>query len=188
MEGEEKNKKTPQVNPESQDFPFLQMKQAKENSFTVPQGYFDALPGRIRERIQEEKQVAPVRPFPKMILLAAAAAAVLVVIAFSLFLKSEYDNYGRSNLLSSNKNTSRELVMADTDLPAESDSNKRVKPNVNKPGEALNPVVKPGKVKDTEDARKQEDVLQTLEKEGISDEDILQYLLEENYDPIEIIN
>lgn len=187
MEGKENNKKTGIPAAKDGDSSFLQSKQARENPFTLPNGYFDSLPGRIQDKVHS-KGDAPVRPFPRSILLAASAAAILVIVAFTLFLKSEYDNSAKRLLLSNNSNTIKEMESHQAADPMDADSNKKVTPLVNKPGETQTQAMKPARNIDPGENKKDNIVLQKLDKEGISDEDILQYLIEENYDPSEIIN
>lgn len=64
----------------------------KENPFTLPEGYFETLPGRLKERLEEmdASQVPVRRILPGMWLRSAIAAAVLgaALITYSLIRSS----------------------------------------------------------------------------------------------------
>ena len=68
----------------------------KENPFTLPEGYFETLPGRVKERMEEmdASQVPVRRLIPGMWLRTAIAAAVLgaALISYSLIRSSAGNN------------------------------------------------------------------------------------------------
>lgn len=65
----------------------------KNNPFSVPDGYFDKLPGIIQARIAEGSAQKEPRPYFQYALRVALPLAALVVIAILYFTPSPRDNY-----------------------------------------------------------------------------------------------
>lgn len=61
----------------------------KENIFHAPEGYFEQLPGRIQERIQQEDHANKTAIFPRWTY--AAAASVLVLLIAGIFFYTQSD-------------------------------------------------------------------------------------------------
>lgn len=171
----------------------------KENPFTIPEGYFDSLPDKIQKKIELEREIAPVRPFPKTVMLWASAAAVLVIMSLGVFLRSEIKER-KAELLSQNEYTLHQMMQHNIDSSKINDSNSKIaqasKKDATKSPASLNQnpgntasVVKEESPKQASPSRQKFDkVIKTLEKEGVSDEDIMQYLLDEDIDPADLSN
>jgi hypothetical protein len=75
------------------------------NPLTVPEGYFEALPGKIKERIaREQEKAGKTRPLYKIVLyttgLAAAVAALMIMFYFVL---SNDDNNRNTGKMADNR-------------------------------------------------------------------------------------
>lgn len=57
----------------------------KKNIFETPEGYFDALPERLQERIRQKEQEKKVFSFPQWTYAAAASVLLLLVVGIFFF-------------------------------------------------------------------------------------------------------
>jgi|GEM_PF-6958966 len=162
----------------------------KARPFQVPEGYFDSLPARILQKTATSRQVIPIRPFPIRPILWASAAAILVILSFTFFLRSELLER-KSQLISLNENTLHKIVRQNMDSTRVDNSNhKPAAANTpSTPATAASIQNKDQVVPQVSPSHKKFDqIVKTLEKEGISDEDIMLYLLDENIDPADLSN
>lgn len=165
----------------------------KANPFAVPEGYFDSLQERIQGKIESYHEVAPIRPFPVKILLWASAAAVLIILSLAFFLRSEL-RLRKAELITQNEYNLHNMMQDKLDSSKISDVNNKVTPvgmETAKSHSSLNhasvvPLDSPKKASPSR--QKFDQVIKTLEKEGVSDEDIMQYLLDEDIDPVDLNN
>lgn len=65
----------------------------KNNPFSVPDGYFDKLPGVIQARIAEGSAQKQVRPYFQYALRFALPLAAIIIVAIFYFTPSTLDNY-----------------------------------------------------------------------------------------------
>lgn len=65
----------------------------KNNPFSVPEGYFDKLPGVIQARVAETSVEKPVRPFFRYAFRIAVPVVAVAVIAILYFTPSAGNNY-----------------------------------------------------------------------------------------------
>jgi hypothetical protein len=72
----------------------------KRNVFKTPDGYFDSLPGRVADRIQNKKEAKVVSmPFNRMTISMAAAAVILLLIAVIFFIQQSDPQTSAEELL-----------------------------------------------------------------------------------------
>lgn len=89
----------------------------KNNPFTVPDGYFDKLPGVIQARIEAGKAKSPA-PYLRYAVRYAIPVVVLVIVTlFYLRPKTEAANY--NDMLASISTEQLALYLADSDITTE---------------------------------------------------------------------
>lgn len=86
----------------------------KNNPFTVPDGYFDKLPGIIQSRIAEGEAKKQPRPYFRYALQYAMPVVVLIVVAVIYFTPKESESY--EDILASVSTEQLAAYLADSDI------------------------------------------------------------------------
>ena len=168
----------------------------KGNTFSVPAGYFDSLPGKIQTQITKKPKQVLIRPFPRQLFLVASAAAVLIIISLAIFLRSEILEK-RASLITQNKKSSGALISETSDaMKVESSASEPVpasqenimrSASTGKTDKKKQVELQINSVTDNLTADQNVDqFITTLEKEGVTEDDIYNYLIDENVDPIDL--
>lgn len=89
----------------------------KNNPFSVPDGYFDKLPGVIQARIAEGAAVKQSRPFFQYALRVALPVAAVVIVAIIYFTPSATENY--NDLLASVDTEQLTAYLEESDITTE---------------------------------------------------------------------
>lgn len=86
----------------------------KNNPFSVPDGYFDKLPGVIQARIAEGVVEKQTRPYFRYALQYALPVVALIIVALIYFVPKQAENY--NDILASVSTEQLAVYLADSDI------------------------------------------------------------------------